>query len=372
MSGDGRPTAAAGAPPARPPEAAGCAPSSVADGCAPGHDGEAEGPAQARAGARRPTLPPSVPGAPAGFASRPDLAGARGAARRARGENFPVALRILPARHRAELLAIYAFARMVDDIGDEAEGDRCAALGRLEACLDEELAAAGDAGHDVSGTGLGAPAASLGSRRPSDAVVAAAASVVRARGLDPQLLRDLIQANRQDQVVQRYETWDALLGYCRLSANPVGRLVLGIFDSAGCGREERSDAVCSALQVVEHLQDVAEDAARGRVYLPAEDLRSFEVAPAELLQPVASPALRRLVAFEAARAGALVDHGAPLVSMVHGAARFAVAGFVAGGRAALDSLAAARYDVLATRCRPRRSRVARHAARLVVAGASSR
>ncbi len=185
----------------------------------------------------------------------------------AAGENFPVALRLLPRADRAGLLAVYGFARLTDDLGDQWPGDRMEALDWLEAELDAALA--GRAAHPT---------------------VTAAARTILALGIDDQPLRDLIEANRQDQVVHAYRSFEALVGYCRLSANPVGRLVLAIFGASTPQHEEWSDAICTGLQLAEHWQDVGEDAAAGRIYLPAEDRDRFGVDPAELLGRTSSPA----------------------------------------------------------------------------------
>lgn len=240
------------------------------------------------------------------------------------GENFPVALRVLPRSLRGNLVALYGFARFTDQLGDAYRGDRPAALDWLEAEVDRALAGAADV-HPLVGP-----------------IVA----TTRQHRIDPQPLRDLIEANRVDQTVTRYATYDDLLGYCRLSANPVGRLVLGIFEATTPERAGWSDDVCSALQIVEHLGDLAEDAGDGRVYLPVEDLQRFGVDPAELLVSPARPALRALVAFEADRARRLLDRGAALPGSLQGWARVATTAFVAGGYAALDGLAAADFDPL--------------------------
>ncbi|HSS10995.1 MAG TPA: squalene synthase HpnC [Acidimicrobiales bacterium] len=257
-------------------------------------------------------------------------------------ENFPVASRLLPRRQRDDLRAIYGFARLVDFAGDELAGDRLAALDWIEAELDRSLA-----------NKPRQPA------EPSYPLIDRAASTVRARGLADGLLRRLIQANRQDQQVHQYPTYETLLAYCELSANPVGRLVLGIFGASTPERERWSDRVCTGLQLAEHWQDVAEDAAAGRIYLPLEDLRRFGVQPGELTSGVSSEAIRGLMAFEVARARGLLDAGTPLISSMHGRARLAVAGFVAGGQAALDGIARTGFDVLAAPARPRPHQLAR-------------
>ena len=245
---------------------------------------------------------------------------------RAGGENFPVASRVLGRRVRADLLALYGFARLLDELGDSVElspAERLSALDWLEAELDDAFA--GRARHPL---------------------LVALEPTLRARGLSREPFARLIEANRVDQRVSRYETWEQLRGYCALSADPVGELVLAIFGVATPERVALSDSICTALQLLEHCQDVAEDLARGRVYLPAQDMERFGCAPAELEQAHAGAPLRETVAFEVERARALLEEGAPLIDTLRGRARFAVAAFVAGGRAALDAIERARFDVL--------------------------
>jgi phytoene/squalene synthetase len=202
----------------------------------------------------------------------------------ARDENFPVAMWLLGPRVRRHLLAIYGFARLVDDIGDEVDGDRIELLDGIERELDA----------------------------PEHPVMRTLAVTIEQCDLPrPPFLR-LIEANRRDQVVTRYDTFEELLGYCQLSAAPVGELVLHVMGAATTERITLSDRVCAALQVIEHLQDVDEDAARGRCYIGGFDA--------------------------AAHAHALLAAGPPLVRSLAGRARLAVAGFVAGGRVALASI----------------------------------
>lgn len=254
----------------------------------------------------------------------------------ARSENFPVASRVLPRAVRTHLLAIYGFARLVDDIGDEAEGDRLSQLNWAEEELDR--ATLGEATHPV--------------------FVALTPTIARfGLSLDP--FRDLIEANRQDQVVTRYGTFEELRAYCMLSAAPVGRLVLAVFERDTPDRIEMSDRVCIGLQLVEHLQDVAEDAEQGRIYLPLRDLELYGCPPEKLLDPSSRPALRDTVAHEVRRARELLAPGAALASTLPGRARLAVAAFSAGGSAALDAIERAHFDVVATKCRPRPARFAR-------------
>ena len=255
-----------------------------------------------------------------------------------RTENFPVALRVLPRRYRTHLEAVYGFARTVDDLGDESIGDR---LANLEA-FDADLATIWRGGN------------------PASPVLARLATTVRAVGLPAEPFRRLVEANRQDQRVTSYRTFDDLLRYCTYSADPVGRIVLGVFGATTDERAAWSDRICTALQLVEHWQDVAEDRRAGRVYLPAEDMRRYGVSPADLDGTSTPGAVRKLVAFETDRSATLFREGRPLIKDLRGWARLAVAGFLAGGLATVDALRRADYDVLATTPRPRRTGVLRH------------
>jgi len=262
---------------------------------------------------------------------------------RARQENFPVASFLLPGRWRSHLMAVYAFARLVDDMGDEACGDRPALLDDLEADLSRALA--------------------------GDAVIPQVQAVGRSiAALDLPIgpFHDLIEANRQDQVVTRYQDYDELVAYCRLSAVPVGRIVLAVMGEAHGQNLTLSDDVCIGLQLVEHLQDVAEDYRRGRVYLPMEDLHACGCSVDDLGAPSAAAPVRRTVALVAGRAHTLLASGRTLAHRLPPRARLAVAGYAAGGLAALDSIAAHDYDVLANRCGPGHIRLAARA--LSIAG----
>jgi squalene synthase HpnC len=273
---------------------------------------------------------------------------------KAADENFPVAPFFLPRDWRDDLMAVYGFARLVDDIGDGdlapggadarllgvspewADGDRLALLDSLEADL-----------HRVFDS------------TPRHPLLRALQPTVRRRGLTPEPFLGLIQANRQDQLVKRYETYDDLLAYCELSANPVGRLVLAITGTATPERIRLSDAVCTGLQIVEHLQDVGEDLRQGRIYLPAEDMKQFHVQESDLAVPTAGASVRALVAFEAERALGLLNEGTPLVGSVHGRLKLLLAGFVAGGKAAVTAIAAVSYDVLPGPPKPTKLRLLR-------------
>ncbi|MFI6349077.1 squalene synthase HpnC [Streptomyces sp. NPDC050560] len=266
----------------------------------------------------------------------------RGTLDKAADENFPVAPFFLPRAWRDDLMAVYGFARLVDDIGDgdlAPGGADARHLGVPEAEADDRLAMLDAFEADlraVFDTGEG----------PGHPLLRRLVPTVRRRGLDPEPFLGLIEANRQDQLVTRYETYDDLAAYCELSANPVGRLVLGVTGTATPERVRRSDAVCTALQIVEHLQDVSEDLGRGRIYLPAQDMKRFHVEEEDLAEASAGASVRALIAFEAQRAVDLLNEGTPLVGSVHGRLRLLLAGFVAGGRAAVRAIKDASYDVL--------------------------
>jgi squalene synthase HpnC len=258
-------------------------------------------------------------------------------------ENFPVAMRLLPRRLRFELRAVYDVARSIDDLGDEAPGDRLALLDAFEADL--RLA--------------------WTRTEPRLPVIRRLVPAVRAHDLTIEDFLGLVEANRLDQRQTSYPMWSDLRHYCSLSADPIGRIVLGLTDSLTPWRVSLSDDVCTALQVFEHCQDVGEDRRRGRVYLPLADLAEFGVAPQDLDATVTSTAVRRLVGHEVARASALLESGVPLVRSLRRSARLAVAGFVAGGLATADALRSADHDVLGRDVTPRKSDVARHAVRLL-------
>src|SRR5262249_42532620 len=156
----------------------------------------------------------------------------------------------------------------------------------------------------------------------------------------------LIEANRQDQDVARYATWEELAYYCTLSANPVGELVLHVFGSATRERVGWSDSVCTGLQLAEHWQDVGEDFGRGRIYLPQEDMERFEVTEDDVASDRPRPAFASLMRFEVDRARELLRDGLALVGSLKGRHRLAIAAYVGGGRAALDAVERSGFDVL--------------------------
>ncbi len=278
--------------------------------------------------ARRPATPVAT------AAPEPDLPAAASVLARSGTENFPVASRLLPGGLRRNLLALYGYARLVDYAGDEAPGDRATLLDLIAADVDR-----------------------IYSGSPRLPLLRALAPTVRECGIPPEPLHRLIEANRRDQHVRRYATFTDLVDYCSYSADPVGELVLHVFGRASADRIALSDRICTALQVLEHCQDVAEDLAAGRIYLPTEDLHRCGCTESDLAAPVASAAVRQVVALQVARAQRLLDEGQPLAGRLPLLARLAVSGYLAGGRATAAAITAADHEVLAADVRPRRIRV---------------
>lgn len=247
-------------------------------------------------------------------------------------ENFPVASFLLPRRLRPAVAAIYAFARSADDFADEGDlpaQERLAALEAYESALDRIAA--------------GTPA--------EDPLFAALAKVVASYALPLQPLRDLLSAFKQDVVTPRYADFADLLDYCRRSANPVGLLMLHLYGAVDSRNVVQSDAICSALQLINFWQDVAIDWDKDRVYLPQEDLQRFGVAEADIAAHRDTPAWRELMAFEVQRARALMLAGAPLALRLPGRIGWELRLVVQGGLRILEKIEAVDYDVY--RRRPR-------------------
>jgi squalene synthase HpnC len=262
---------------------------------------------------------------------RPTAGTVRQQERTSAEENFPVASRLLPTRYRNDLLAVYRYARHVDTLGDEAPGDRRRALADVAA--------------EVRALYRGEPL--------KDPMVAGLASTVERCRLPADPLLALVHANVVDQDVHSYATFDDLLGYCRYSANPIGEIVLYIFDCVSANRLALSNRICTGLQLIEHCQDIGEDYAVGRIYLPQRDMARYAVKASDLGGVTASPQLRALIAFETDRALAWMNAGAPLAATLSGWPRLAVSGYLAGGRAAAARLRARGYDPLPTPPKPR-------------------
>jgi squalene synthase HpnC len=261
-------------------------------------------------------------------------------AARAAGENFPVGSVLFPRSLRPHIRALYCYARLVDELGDAYVGDRLAALDELEREVD--AAFAGQAMWPV-----------LRNVQPT----------IREFELPREPFLRLIEANRMDQRLSEYATWADLKQYCVHSADPCGRLVLGVLrkldepELVGA-----SDSVCTGLQLVNFLQDVPRDLELGRIYLPADDRRTFGDPPLD--RPTEE--LRGLLRFEAQRAVDLLAAGEVLRERIGGRLGRAVALFSRGGLAALDALESAGWDIFSGRPRPSRVRLAREAAIVLV------
>ncbi len=250
---------------------------------------------------------------------------------RAGGENFPVVSLLAPRAARPHLQAIYGFARLVDTLGDEAAGSREALLDALERELD-----ACYGGH------------------PTTRIMRRLQRTIGNCELPREPFWRLIEANRIDQRITRYQSWEDVRGYCTYSAEPVGRLVLGVYGRAGDDElVAMSDDVCTGLQLVNFLQDPPRDLALGRVYLPLDDLRRFQVREEELFGPV-SDRFATLCRFEADRASRLLHRGLPLAKELGGRTGRSVALFARGGLAALAALEGAGWDVFSGRPSPSR------------------
>jgi squalene synthase HpnC len=250
-------------------------------------------------------------------------------------ENFPVASLLVPRALRPAIVAIYRFARAADDVADEgdaAPADRLAELARFDEALDAI----------ATGSLSGEP------------LFAELGAGVAQHALPIDLLRDLLSAFRQDVMTQRYPTHAALLDYCRRSANPIGRLLLHLYQVATPVNLARSDAICTGLQLVNFWQDVALDWPKGRVYLPQEDLTRFGVDERQIAEGRCDDAWRALMAFETGRARALLEGGRPLVRELPWRLGLELSGVLAGGHRILDGIDAARGDVF--RRRPRLNR----------------
>ena len=242
-------------------------------------------------------------------------------------ENFPVASRLLPAALRAPVRAIYRFARTADDIADEgdaAPAERLAQLAALDAQLDR-----------------------IAARQPSDWPDLAAA--VAAHDLPLHLLRDLLSAFAQDVRIKRYADYDALLDYCRRSANPIGRLLLHLFRREEPALLAQSDAICSGLQLVNFWQDIDIDWRKDRVYLPQAELQRFGIDEAQIGRQRADAQWSALLGAQVARARAMLLSGAPLARALGGRIGWELRLVVQGGLRIAEKIDAAAGDVFRRR-----------------------
>ncbi len=241
-------------------------------------------------------------------------------------ENFPVASILMPRRLRKPVAAIYHFARAADDIADEGDLPDGERLRQLDVFRDElKRMAAGET--------LTQP------------LFQHLAAEVKTHQLPMQPLHDLLDAFSQDVVKKRYANYDELLDYCRRSANPVGNLLLHLYEEATPVNLTYSDAICTALQLINFWQDVAKDWQIGRVYLPQDDLARFGVSEAQIEEGRADAAWRALMKFEVDRARALMVSGKPLGTILRGRIGLEMRMIIAGGLRILDKLEAADYDM---------------------------
>ena len=253
-------------------------------------------------------------------------------------ENFPVASLLIPREMRRHIAAVYAFARAADDFADEgarSDEERHRLLDGWGERLRE--AAAGAVSHV-------APAA--GEPPNTVDIFTALGATMRERELPAQLFEDLLSAFRQDIDVKRYGTWDDLLDYCRRSANPVGRLVLRIAGYREPRLDAWSDDVCTALQLTNFWQDLRTDLARGRLYLPAEELRLHGCSEADLEAGVVTSGWQRALAAAVTRTRALFDAGQPLCDAVRGRLRYELRATWLGGTRILTRLEASHFDAI--------------------------
>lgn len=241
-------------------------------------------------------------------------------------ENFPVASILLPKRLVPAVEAIYAFARSADDIADEGDAsgpERLAALTAYERAL------------DAIGRG----------EVQADPMFQRLAGVIAQYKLPLQPFYDLLSAFKQDVSTKRYPSFELLLDYCRRSANPVGFLMLSLYGAVDDANVRDSDAICSALQLINFLQDVGIDRQKDRIYIPLDDLQRFGVAPAELDQPTIGGNWRALMAFEVTRARALMQNGAPLARRLPGRIGWELRLVIQGGLRILEEIEKVGYDV---------------------------
>jgi squalene synthase HpnC len=243
-------------------------------------------------------------------------------------ENFSVATWFLPKHLRQDFLNVYAYCRISDDLGDEV-GDPTAAL----ALLDEWQA-------ELDACYAGTP------RHP---VFVALAETVKKLEIPQHEFSDLLIAFRQDQTVTRFETFDDVLAYCRYSANPVGHLVLYLCGYNDAERQQLSDYTCTALQLANFWQDVSVDYAKGRVYLPLEDLRRYSVSEEDLAQNRNTPAFCAMMKFEVERAREWFDRGLPLVKKVNKELAIDLELFTRGGQEILNAIERQNFAVLGRR-----------------------
>jgi squalene synthase HpnC len=254
-------------------------------------------------------------------------------------ENVPVASVLLPRAMRPHVAAVYAFARVADDFADEggrSDSERLALLDAWRDCL-----------HACASHATAPVAVELPAQTPH--IFAAVSDTIRSCRLGVSLFDDLLSAFRQDVTKTRYETWDDVLDYCRRSANPVGRLVLGIAGSRDDALDLGSDAFCTALQLTNFWQDLERDWRKGRLYLPLEDCRREGASTSDLDAGRMTPAWRRVMEQAAARTEDLFEEGRHVCDGVNGRLRLELRATWLGGRRILSRVRQAEFDVFRRR-----------------------
>ena len=239
-------------------------------------------------------------------------------------ENFPVASLLLPAPLRAPVAVIYRFARGADDIADEGDDAPQERLQKLEDCRRQLAAPASPLFHEV-------------------------ARIVRDYGLPLQPFRDLLDAFAQDVTKKRYASYAELLGYCRRSANPVGGLLLHLFKRTSETDLRQSDAICTSLQLINFWQDVAIDYAKGRIYLPQDEMARYRVTERQVAEQRCDESWHALMAFQVERTRALMLSGAPLGASLPGRVGLEIRATVQGGLRILERIEQADFDVFRRR-----------------------
>jgi squalene synthase HpnC len=240
-------------------------------------------------------------------------------------ENFPVASLLLPAKHRGPIAVIYRFARTADDFADEGEDPPALRLARLE-----------DYRTKLSHPG-------------GDPLFGDVHRIIREHSLPPQLFADLLDAFSQDVIKKRYASYAEVLDYCRRSANPVGRLLLHLFKRTTESELAQSDAICTALQLINFWQDADIDYARGRIYLPQDEMAAHGVGERHLAEKLCDAAWQALMKFEIERTRNLLLAGAPLGRSLPGRVGLEIRATVQGGLRILEKIERAGYDVFRRR-----------------------
>ena len=241
-------------------------------------------------------------------------------------ENFPVASVLLPRRVRKPVAAIYHFARAADDIADEGDLPDQERLQRL----DEFRAELGRIAEDTT---------------PLTPLFINLGSSIREHALPMQQFLDLLDAFSQDVVKKRYANFDEVMGYCRLSANPIGNLLLHLYDEASEITLAYSDNICTSLQLINFWQDVYRDYAIGRIYLPRDEMEEHGVSETQIARGICDDAWHNLMKFQVDRARSMMLAGAPLGSILTGRIGLEMRMIIAGGLRILDKLERVRYDM---------------------------